>query len=243
MENLNKQGGEKQRKTGAKIDSSAHQAPEKKKEEMHEREEIKADIRDNVKVEEKKDTTGEAKTESKPEEKKEEKTTEAKDNVRAEAKKAEQKPRVKKEMAFIKMSGLPISTKHSIALCRFIKGRPIGTALDELGRVARGKLAVPMRGEIPHRHGRGMMSGRYPINASKVFIKVLKSLEGNSSVNGIENPVITLASASWGSRPQKRGGMKFKRTHLYIEARERVNKKESKTKEEKSKENKPEEKK
>ena len=228
MENLNKQQGEKKRKMETKTDSRshAHQTPIKKEERAETKaEENVEETKTEADKEETKTEAGkeETKTGQKPEEKK----------------KAEQK-KVKKELAFIKMSGLPISTKHSIALCRFIKGKTIERALEEMEKVAGGKLAVRMKGEIPHRHGIGMMSGRYPINAAKIFVKVLKSLEGNASVSGINEPVITLASASWGSRPMKRGGMKFKRTYLYIEAREgrgkNINKKDLENKGENKKE-------
>lgn len=151
-------------------------------------------------------------SETKKEEKIEERVTEEK---KTEVK----KPVVKKEMAFVRMSGLGISTKQTREICRFLMGKTPEKAIEEMTKVTKMKMAVPMRGEIPHRKGK-MMSGRYPINTSKVMVNVLKSLAGNASVNGLNNPVITLASASWGSRPQRRGGRKFKRTNLYMEVRE-----------------------
>lgn len=215
MEDLKKQSGEKQRKMETKVDSKAHVAPTTKQEEEHTHEEHEH-VHAHEHVHEHKEEKAEVKTEEKKPEKK----------------------KVKKEMAYIKMSGLAISTKQSRDICRFIKGKEVETAIKELERVVKMKKAIPMRGEIPHRKGKGMMSGRYPKTSAAVFIKVLKSLAGNANVNGIDEPVITMASASWGARPMKRGGMKFKRTHLYIEAREKMDKKEEKSRENKSDEGK-----
>ena len=209
MENLNKQGGEKQRKMESKMDSHAH-APTTNKEKIKEKveEQIVKEMAKEVKKEEMAiDIKESEKAEAKNEETKTEKKTETK------------KPVVKKEMAFIKMGSLPVSTKQSREISRFLIGKTPEQAIKEMQMVVKGKMAVPMRGEIPHRKG-PMMSGRYPINTAKEFINVLKSLQGNANVNGINNPVITIASASWASRPQRKGGMRFKRTHLYMEVRE-----------------------
>ena len=116
---------------------------------------------------------------------KEEKKADAKaePKKKPEVKKEEEKP--KKTEAIAKGSNLPISTKHSIAICRFIRGKDIDKSLEQLEQVINKKRAIPMKGEIPHR--KGMESGRYPIKATKVFVKLLKSLAANSSVNGLEN--------------------------------------------------------
>jgi len=115
---------------------------------------------------------------------------------------------------------LSISKKHSMYICSFIKNKSVESAIADLEQVLKFKKAVPYKGEIPHRHG--MMSGRYPINASKAFISVLKGLKGNIVVSGLapDKARITFASASWASRPQRKGGARFKRTHVVIKARE-----------------------
>jgi ribosomal protein L22 len=143
------------------------------------------------------------------------------------------KPLVKKEEAFARGLSLPISKKHAMYLCSFIKNKSVDAALSDLGDVLKFKKAVPYKGEIPHRHG--MMSGRYPLNATKAFISMLKGLRGNIIVSGmdIEKARITFASASWASRQRKAGGMRFKRTHVVLKAREIVMK-ENKEKTEKA---------
>lgn len=152
---------------------------------------------------------------------------EKKDNKVEEKKseKKEEKKIAKKEEAIAKGIGLPISKKHCMYICNFIKGKNVDTAIKQLEEVLKFKRAIPYTGEIPHRHG-DMMSGRYPINASKVMITVLKGLRGNIISNGldVEKAKIYFASATWGSRPAKKGGMRFKRVHLILKAREFNNK-------------------
>ena len=41
-------------------------------------------------------------------------------------------------------------------------------------------------------------------------------------VNGIEDPVIVIARADKAARPFRRGGRKAKRTHVYLEARQKT---------------------
>ena len=132
------------------------------------------------------------------------------------------KPIVKKTEAIVNVVNLPISTKHSIAVCRFIKNKKIENAISELEQVFSLKKAVPMKGEIPHRKGKGMMSGRYPKKATEHFIKLLKALSANANTNGLENPVIVEAVANMASRPfGKFGRVRKKRTHVKIKCIEK----------------------
>ncbi len=148
------------------------------------------------------------------------KETNGKDS-KDEKKKKEQLKIVKKEKAEAYGADLPISTKHSIAICDFIRYKNPEKAIADLEEVVKLKKAISMKGEIPHR--KGMMSGRYPVNAAKVFIKLVKQLIGNSNVNGLENPYISLAKADRADRPHRRfGSMRFKRTNVLLEAREKI---------------------
>jgi len=145
----------------------------------------------------------------------------------------QKKPVVKKTEAIVRGISVPISTKHSIAVCRFIKNKKIETAIKDLEDVLMYKKAVPMKGEIPHRKGKGIMSGRYPKKAVESFIKLLKSLLANSNANELENPVIKEAFANLAQRPAGRfGRTKKKRTHINIKVIEKkiVNKNKSKDK-------------
>jgi ribosomal protein L22 len=140
----------------------------------------------------------------------------------------------KKDEAVAKGKNLHASKKHCMYLCNFIKGKPIDQAITELQEVLKFKRVIPMKGEIPHRSAPGIMSGRYPIKTTQQFIPLLKALKGNVVVNGMEldKTRITYGSATWASRPQKRGGMRFKRSFVVLKARE-VPMKESKKQEKK----------
>lgn len=130
--------------------------------------------------------------------------------------------KIKKFEAIVNAYDIPISTKHSIAICNFIKGKEINIALKDLERVVKLKEPVPMKGEIPHRKGKRMSSGRYPIKAVKNFIVLLKSLLANSNQNDMDEPMITLAIANIASRPYgKAGRVRKKRTHILIKAVEK----------------------
>jgi len=150
---------------------------------------------------------GEAKEETKPEEKK---------------KPIQKKPVVKKTEAIVNAVNLPISAKYAVAICKFIKNKKIENAISNLEQVLIFKKAVPMKGEIPHRKGKGMMSGRYPKKATEHFIKLLKSLLANATANGLENPIIVESVANTASRPfGKFGRIRKKRTHVKIKCIEK----------------------
>jgi ribosomal protein L22 len=134
------------------------------------------------------------------------------------AKATDKKPvqeKPKKSEAVVKGVNIPVSTKHSKAICRFIKRKKISDAINDLEQVRKLRKAVPMTGEIPHRKGK-MMSGRFPEKAAKEFIILLKSLAANADYNGIENPIITTAISNIGARPFGKYGVRRKRTHVTL---------------------------
>lgn len=158
----------------------------------------------------------EKKSESKAEEEKKEEKAVATPEKKIEAKKQERKPKTE---AFVNSYDAHLSTKTSAYVCKFIVGKKIEKAMEDLNEVLQKKKAVPMKGEIPHRKGK-IMAGRYPQYASEHFIKLLKTLAANASVNGLEDPVITEAIANLGSRPfGKFGRVRRKRTHIKIIAK------------------------
>ena len=143
----------------------------------------------------------------------------------AKEEKTEKKPvqeKPKKTEAVVNAHNLPISTKYSAAICRFIKNKKIENAIADLEQVLVLKKAVPMKGEIPHRKGKGIMSGRFPKKATQNFIRLLKSLSANANHNGLENPILVEAVANIGSRPYgKFGRVRKKRTHVKIKVKEK----------------------
>ena len=150
--------------------------------------------------------------------------TEETKKITKEEKKVEETPKQeeKKQTKEAKVRGLNlhISKKHSVAICIFIKNKKIKEAISLLEKVLRKEIAVPMKGEIPHR--KNISSGRYPEKASKEFIKLLKSLDANCKVAGIEDPYIFIAKADRASRPYRRfGSTRFKRTNVLLTAKDK----------------------
>jgi ribosomal protein L22 len=193
--------------------------------------EKKIDVKDTEKL-----ATKENKVEETP-------TTEVKseDKPKTEEKKEEKKPekKVSKEEVIVNAKSVPVSTKYSIAICRFIKGKEIKDARRYLEDVKDLRKSIPMKGEYGHKKGPGKMAsgaGRYPVQASEHFIKLLVTLAGNATNHDILTPVITFAMANKASTPVGRfGRWKRKRTHITIKAREKKVKPTKKSKKENKK--------
>ena len=178
------------------------------------------------KIEEKKPAQPEESADKKSvvEKKPEAKPEEAKKEVKKPEAKKPEKP--KKTEAVVNVDNLPISKKHSMAISSFIRKKKISDAISDLEEVLKLRKPVPMKGEIPHRKGKGMAAGRYPKKASEAFIKLLKSLSANANNLGIEEPVVAEAVANFGSRPYGRFGyVRKKRTHVKLVAKSKMEKK------------------
>ncbi len=146
------------------------------------------------------------------------------EDKKTEEKKTEKKKQIqeKKDEASVNGISLPISTKDSVAICKFVKHKTIERALVDLDLVSKFKKAIPMKGEIPHRKGKGIMAGRYMTKPVGYFIKMLKNLQANANVRGIEEAVIVEAVPNRASRPYGRfGRVKRKRTHIFIKVMEK----------------------
>ena len=132
----------------------------------------------------------------------------------------------KKDVAVANGFSLRISPKQSIYVCRVIKGKSPGAAVKRLQDVIDEKRVIPMAGlEVGHKKGKGLSGGKFPKNACKAIMEIVKQAGANAIVNGIENPVISIAKADRASAPMKRGGRKGKRAHIHIEIRNREGKK------------------
>ena len=129
-----------------------------------------------------------------------------------------------KEKAIVNGESLRISTKFSIAICKMISRKSPDKAIELLEGVVKERMPVRMASsEVAHQKSRGMKNiagAKFPKKAAAEIIDLLKQLKANSVVNGIENPVITIARADRAARPFRSGGRKAKRTHVYLEARE-----------------------
>lgn len=129
---------------------------------------------------------------------------------------------VKRDVAIANGFSLKISPKQSIYICRSIRGKSPEVAIMRLKEVISGKRAIPMAGlEVGHRKGKGLAGGRFPKNACRAIIEIVKQAGANGVVAGIENPVITIVKSDQASAPYRREGRKAKRTHIHIEIRNR----------------------
>ncbi len=133
---------------------------------------------------------------------------------------------------------LPISTKHSIEICNFIRNKNLSKARDLLKDVIEEKISVPFKrfkGGVGHKKGIG--SGRYPKKSSIEIIKLLNTVEANAQFKGLNTSNLFIkhicaqkAPRQWHYGRQRR--RKMKRTHIEVIVEERAAK-EKKTKESK----------
>lgn len=118
---------------------------------------------------------------------------------------------------------LPISTKKSVEICTFVKGRKLEQAIRLLDGVTEGKVAVPFRryakGGTGHRPGIG--PGRYPEKAAAEIAELLRQVQANARSKGLDIPSLVVSSIlakkgaqAWHYGRQKRRRMK--RTHIEV---------------------------
>ena len=152
----------------------------------------------------------------KPEKVEDKAETKVVETTKEEKKKPEKSDKPKKNEAVVNGRNLSMGIKHAMALCNYIRGKEIDTAIAMVDEVVHMRKAIPMRGEIPHRHG--MMSGRYPVKAAGIMIVLLKSLKSNAIQHELELEKFKIfAMPNGAARPYKKfGAGRFKRTHVTI---------------------------
>lgn len=139
---------------------------------------------------------------------------------------------------------LPISTKHSVEICRCIRNKPIERAKNILKDAISKKKPIPFKRfkTISHKPGK-MASGRYPVKASKEILQLVESAEANAQFKGlnVSNLIVSHICAHKASTPYHYGRQKrrkMKRTNVEILLEERSEeKKEKKTNKEMPKDN------
>jgi ribosomal protein L22 len=147
-----------------------------------------------------------------------------KDNAKEVKSKEKKKPKkiLKKDVAIANGYSLKISPKHSIAICKVIRGKSPDNAIKRLEEVIKGKRAIPMAGlEVAHQRGKGLAGAKFPKNACVEIIEIIKQVKANSVVNGIDSPFISIAKSNRASAPFRKGGRRSKRTHIYIEVKDK----------------------
>jgi len=121
---------------------------------------------------------------------------------------------MKMEKATLNVKNLPISTKHSIEICRFIRDMGLQKAKSVLANVVELKQAVPfVRHNMNVGHKAGMSSARFPTKASKHILDLLKSVEHNAIKDGLSKDlVISHISADKGVRQWHNGRQRRRKT-------------------------------
>jgi large subunit ribosomal protein L22 len=108
-----------------------------------------------------------------------------------------------------KVNEVSISPKHSIEIAGYIRHKRINEAIAYLTDVIALKKAIPFKRfnrNVAHKRGLPDTwdAGRYPVKASKIYIKLLESVKKNAEYLGLdmENLEIIHVSANRG-RAQK----------------------------------------
>jgi len=141
----------------------------------------------------------------------------------------------KENYATVNGRDLPVSTKHCIEICNFIRGKGLLQSKELLQKAIDQKIAIPFRvhkRDISHKP-RKAGPGRYPAKACKAVLGLLESLETNAQNKGLDTASLYLkeivpnkSSNVWHYGRQRRRKMKF--THIFMKTEERVEKKEAK---------------
>ncbi|MBW3003313.1 50S ribosomal protein L22 [Candidatus Woesearchaeota archaeon] len=131
---------------------------------------------------------------------------------------------------------LPISTKHCVEICNFIRHKNLQKAKELLERISKKDMPLKFRRhnkKVGHKPGIG--PGRYPVKACVEINKLLDSVENNAVFKGLDSGslVIKHISSQRASRPMKysrriRG--ESKRTHVEIVVEESFKEKKEKEK-------------
>lgn len=116
---------------------------------------------------------------------------------------------------------LPISYKHTVEVCNFVRGKPIEQAKRLLDEVIKMKRAIPYRVfNLEMAHNRAVGSGRFPIKTCKHVRAVIESAEANAQHKGLSvaNLVVTHLAPQKAGRTLRFGRQRreTKRTHLEI---------------------------
>ncbi len=123
----------------------------------------------------------------------------------------------------------PVSTKHCIELCRWLRYKNTSEAKKMLEEVIALKRAVPYRKfvrDIGHRAG--MSTGRFPQKASKEMLKLVKSVEANAQGKGLDISNLKIIKILANRAPTPFTGSRHrhgtKRSHIELEVMERKSK-------------------
>ncbi|HLC71237.1 MAG TPA: 50S ribosomal protein L22 [Candidatus Nanoarchaeia archaeon] len=127
--------------------------------------------------------------------------------------------------AHASMRNLPISWKHGIEISNTLRYRSTAYAKKFLEDVVALRRPVSFtRFTLDVGHKPGMASGRYPQKAAQEFLKLIKSVEANAQVKGLNTASLKITKLITNRAPKapSAGRKKHdgKQTHLEIEVQE-----------------------
>ena len=125
-----------------------------------------------------------------------------------------QKSMEEKAVVMVRARDLPMSVKQATLLSRAINRMGIDDAIKLLEKIERQEIGLKMNLGAVKRSKAGV---KYPIKASGVFIKMLKSLNANAAVKKVDPATLRIHSKTdKAARPQRPGAYfkKFKRCHV-----------------------------
>lgn len=144
------------------------------------------------------------------------------------------KDNMNNEIRFAKARALnlPISTRHCVEICRFLRYKDTSLAKKILQDVIALRRPVPYNRFIQDTgHKAGMSAGRFPQKAANEVLSLIKSVEANAQNKGLDVSTLKIIKivANKASIPLTGGRLRgaTKRTHLEVEVKERFGKKQS----------------
>lgn len=105
-------------------------------------------------------------------------------------------------------------------ICQSIRGKNIQKAKKMLEETIKLKTPVPYtRYNKDVGHKRGIAAGRYPVNASKQILKLLKNAEANAQFKGLStgNLIVKHASTQKGPTSYHYGRQRTRAKRVHIE--------------------------
>ncbi|MFW6383269.1 MAG: 50S ribosomal protein L22 [Nanoarchaeota archaeon] len=129
---------------------------------------------------------------------------------------------------------LPVSTKHCIEICNYIRGRKVSVAKGLLSDAVALKKPIPFKrfnADVGHKKG-GFSAARYAVKAAGEVLKLINSCEANAQNKALNtnDMVVTHINAHRGSQQFRMGRQRrrrMKRTHVEL-VLEEVSKKQEK---------------
>ena len=128
-----------------------------------------------------------------------------------------------KEVGKAKGANLKISLKKSVETLSAIKGMKVDNAISFLEDVVEQKRPVPYKRfnrEVPHKKGKGIAAGGYPVAVAKQILVLLRNAKKNAEELEISDTLYVIsASARKGARRFHTGrniGQMIKSTNVEI---------------------------